>query len=82
MAGGGARLAEALRVLSACGHELDADQLLDVLWLARSLPAGPGAPFTGSGPRRARPPPAPAPNRTGCPSSGPDQNPTTGICPT
>ncbi|MFF2009280.1 SAV_2336 N-terminal domain-related protein [Streptomyces sp. NPDC058195] len=45
MTGDGARLAEALRVLSACGHELDADQLLDVLWLARSLPAGPGAPL-------------------------------------
>ncbi|MFE2070553.1 SAV_2336 N-terminal domain-related protein [Streptomyces sp. NPDC059467] len=40
MPGGGARLAEALRVLSATGHELDADQVLDVLWLARRLPAG------------------------------------------
>ncbi|MFF8715915.1 SAV_2336 N-terminal domain-related protein [Streptomyces sp. NPDC015184] len=42
---GGARLAEALRVLSAGGHELDADQLLDVLWLAHRLPRGPGAPL-------------------------------------
>ncbi|MGW3090648.1 SAV_2336 N-terminal domain-related protein [Streptomyces sp. NPDC001108] len=60
VSGDGARLAEALRVLSACGHELDADQLLDVLWLARSLPAGPGAPL-----RRERPEPAP-------PAAGPD----------
>lgn len=38
--GGGARLGEALRVLRGVGHDLDADQVLDVLWLARALPAG------------------------------------------
>ncbi|MFE7044093.1 SAV_2336 N-terminal domain-related protein [Streptomyces atratus] len=63
MPGGGVRLAEALRVLSACGHDLDADQLLDVLWLARSLPAGPGAPL-----HRERP-------ETGQPSAGPGPEP-------
>ncbi|MEU9607514.1 SAV_2336 N-terminal domain-related protein [Streptomyces sp. NPDC048057] len=34
----GERLTAALRVLRACGHDLDADQVLDVLWLARLLP--------------------------------------------
>ncbi|MFF8726551.1 SAV_2336 N-terminal domain-related protein [Streptomyces sp. NPDC015171] len=64
---GGERLAEALRVLSACGHELDADQVLDVLWLARRLPADADAPLR----REPSPPPAgpapdpgPAPGRT------------------
>ncbi|WP_285565224.1 SAV_2336 N-terminal domain-related protein [Streptomyces sp. RTGN2] len=61
MTGGGARLAEALRVLSACGHELDADQLLDVLWLARSLPAGPGAPLHREQPRSGPPAPGTGP---------------------
>ncbi|MGP4010167.1 SAV_2336 N-terminal domain-related protein [Streptomyces sp. 4N124] len=43
---GGERLGEVLRVLRACGHDLDADQVLDVLWLARRLPAGEVAPLT------------------------------------
>ncbi|MET7643134.1 SAV_2336 N-terminal domain-related protein [Streptomyces sp. NPDC005426] len=74
MAGGGARLAEALRVLSACGRELDADQLLDVLWLARSLPAGPGAPLhrdpPGAGPPTAAP--GPEPDRVSLLRPGPE----------
>ncbi|WP_217212231.1 SAV_2336 N-terminal domain-related protein [Streptomyces sp. AC550_RSS872] len=41
----GARLVEALRVLAASGEELDADQVLDVLWLARRLPSGDGMPL-------------------------------------
>ncbi|MFF1406302.1 SAV_2336 N-terminal domain-related protein [Streptomyces sp. NPDC058294] len=59
VAGGGERLTEVLRVLAACGHDLDADQVLDVLWLARRLPAGPDAPLL-----REPPPPAgqPAPD--------------------
>ncbi|MEV0239919.1 SAV_2336 N-terminal domain-related protein [Streptomyces sp. NPDC050674] len=78
MAGGGARLTEALRVLSACGQELDAEQVLDVLWLARRLPAGPTAPLSHT-PHPARPeqpqPPAsepdtPAPPRP--PAPGPN----------
>ncbi|MFD7131261.1 SAV_2336 N-terminal domain-related protein [Streptomyces sp. NPDC059894] len=56
-AGGGARLAEALRVLRACGHDLDADQVLDVLWLAGRLPSGTAAPLHRTGP--AEHPPAP-----------------------
>ncbi|MFJ3639546.1 SAV_2336 N-terminal domain-related protein [Streptomyces sp. NPDC090108] len=60
MAGGGDRLAEALRVLSACGHDLDAGQLLDVLWLARLLPAGAGAPLRQEAPEEP-PEPEPAP---------------------
>ncbi|WP_215137929.1 SAV_2336 N-terminal domain-related protein [Streptomyces sp. ISL-96] len=66
MAGGGARLAEALRVLSACGHDLDADQVLDVLWLARHLPAGPHAPLHSDPPAPQLPPAplaAPEPDR-------------------
>ncbi|QOV36117.1 hypothetical protein IM697_39910 [Streptomyces ferrugineus] len=56
--GGGARLTEALRVLAAAGQELDADQVLDVLWLARRLPGGSNAPLG----RCARvEPPAPQP---------------------
>ncbi|WP_432191979.1 SAV_2336 N-terminal domain-related protein [Streptomyces sp. bgisy027] len=43
--GGGTRLTEALRVLAAAGQELDADQVLDVLWLARRLPGGARAPL-------------------------------------
>ncbi|MGW3466761.1 hypothetical protein ACWDE9_47855, partial [Streptomyces olivaceoviridis] len=59
MPGGGERLAEVLRVLAACGHELDADQVLDVLWLARRLPPDAGAPLL----REPSPPPArPAPD--------------------
>ncbi|MFI6039061.1 SAV_2336 N-terminal domain-related protein [Streptomyces sp. NPDC051315] len=63
--GGGARLAEALRVLRACGQDLDADQVLDVLWLARRLPAGPAAPLNRAGfaePPAAAQPTEPAPD--------------------
>ncbi|WP_405562083.1 SAV_2336 N-terminal domain-related protein [Streptomyces sp. NBC_01180] len=63
-AAGGGPLADALRVLSACGHDLDADQVLDVLWLARRLPAGEAAPLHQDEPAAA-PPPEP-------PDSGPD----------
>lgn len=62
-AGDGTRLAEALRVLSACGRELDAEQVLDVLWLARRLPAGLAAPL-GRTAHPARPDP-PQPSTTG-----------------
>ncbi|MER5194855.1 SAV_2336 N-terminal domain-related protein [Streptomyces sp. NPDC002755] len=58
---GGSGLAEALRVLRACGHDLDAEQVLDVLWLARRLPAGPDAPLS-RGLRPAEEPPPPAPS--------------------
>ncbi|MDX2961849.1 SAV_2336 N-terminal domain-related protein [Streptomyces acidiscabies] len=67
MTGGGERLDEVLRILRACGYgmrELDADQILDVLWLARRLTANTDAPLS---PRPASPlpqpppPPAPAP---------------------
>ncbi|MFF3203165.1 SAV_2336 N-terminal domain-related protein [Streptomyces sp. NPDC002962] len=57
---GGIGLAEALRVLRACGHDLDAEQVLDVLWLARRLPAGPDAPLS-RGLRPAEEPPPPPP---------------------
>ncbi|QHA08426.1 hypothetical protein GQF42_38805 [Streptomyces broussonetiae] len=66
MAGGGGRLAEALRVLAACGHDLDADQVLDVLWLARRLPADTDAPLLREPepvPVRPVPDPAPEPGR-------------------
>ncbi|WP_416975802.1 SAV_2336 N-terminal domain-related protein [Streptomyces sp. 4F14] len=61
MPDGGGLLGEALRILRPCGHgleELDADQLLDVLWLARRLPADQDAPLL---PRPAAPGPRPAP---------------------
>ncbi|MFD5267071.1 SAV_2336 N-terminal domain-related protein [Streptomyces sp. NPDC058335] len=58
--GGGARLAEVLRVLRAGGRELDAGQVLDVLWLARRLPAGAAAPLHRAAPAE---PPAPVPPR-------------------
>ncbi|MEU2060608.1 SAV_2336 N-terminal domain-related protein [Streptomyces sp. NPDC013455] len=62
VAGGGERLAEVLRVLAACGHDLDADQVLDVLWLARRLPADAAAPLLREpSPPPARPAPEPAP---------------------
>ncbi|MEU4930600.1 SAV_2336 N-terminal domain-related protein [Streptomyces yokosukanensis] len=57
-------MAEALRVLAACGHDLDADQVLDVLWLARRLPAGADAPLLREPeppPGRTAPDPAPEP---------------------
>ncbi|MFC9908976.1 SAV_2336 N-terminal domain-related protein [Streptomyces sp. NPDC127197] len=57
---GGERLAEALRVLRACGHDLDADQVLDVLWLARRLPTGEVAPLSRDL-ATARPAPSEAP---------------------
>ncbi|MEU1051075.1 SAV_2336 N-terminal domain-related protein [Streptomyces sp. NPDC005876] len=56
MPAGGERLAEVLRLLGACRVELDADQVLDVLWLARKLPGGTDAPL-----RRPAPAPEPAP---------------------
>ncbi|WP_151477120.1 SAV_2336 N-terminal domain-related protein [Streptomyces albicerus] len=59
MARGGERLAEALRVLGACGQDLDADQVLDVLWLARRLPASAAAPLHRG--LRTAPPPAARP---------------------
>jgi len=80
MAGGGERLGEVLRILHACGfgtRELDADQILDVLWLARRLPVGADAPLSAQ-PAPPRPPsapePAPEPDRTAVepPPPGPD----------
>ncbi|MEU5073511.1 SAV_2336 N-terminal domain-related protein [Streptomyces asoensis] len=59
----GARLAKALRVLRAVGHELDADQVLDVLWLARTLPAAAATAL-------APPSPAGRPEDTGPPAPG------------
>ncbi|MEV6496291.1 SAV_2336 N-terminal domain-related protein [Streptomyces prunicolor] len=58
VAGGEERFAEALRVLAACGHDLDADQILDVLWLARKLPVGEDAPLRPE-PSADHPHPAP-----------------------
>jgi hypothetical protein len=55
---GGERLAEALRALGAYGHDLDADQVLDVLWLARRLPVSEAAPLN-CGLRTAQEPPSP-----------------------
>jgi MinD-like ATPase involved in chromosome partitioning or flagellar assembly len=77
---GGARLAEALRVLSASGHELDADQVLDVLWLARRLPAGAATALRPAVPADRPPaepplppePPEPAPAGQAPPPDGPD----------
>ncbi|MFF4348084.1 SAV_2336 N-terminal domain-related protein [Streptomyces sp. NPDC001530] len=75
MAGGGDRLAEALRVLGACGQDLDADQVLDVLWLARRLPATDAAPLN-RGLRAAQEPPprpaAPEPDEQPPPQSAPE----------
>ncbi|MFK4144273.1 SAV_2336 N-terminal domain-related protein [Streptomyces sp. NPDC004065] len=74
-AGRGARLAEALRVLAACGHDLDADEVLDVLWLARRLPPGADAPLHQEPPAAPRtPPPDPEqpPAATAPPVTGPD----------
>ncbi|GAA4809399.1 SAV_2336 N-terminal domain-related protein [Streptomyces ziwulingensis] len=48
----GERLGEVLKILGACRVDLDADQVLDVLWLARRLPPGVDAPLY-------RPAPAP-----------------------
>ena len=65
VAGGEERFGEALRVLAACGHDLDADQILDVLWLARKLPVSEDAPLRPepSAAQRPAPPPAPKPDR-------------------
>ncbi|AVH56954.1 MULTISPECIES: SAV_2336 N-terminal domain-related protein [Streptomyces] len=75
MAGGGERLAQALRVLGAAGHDLDADQVLDVLWLARRLPATEDAPLH-RGLRAAQEPPppptAPAPDEQPLPQPAPE----------
>ncbi|MFG2541104.1 SAV_2336 N-terminal domain-related protein [Streptomyces sp. NPDC048594] len=59
MPAGGERLAEALRLLGVCRVDLDADQVLDVLWLARRLPAGAEAPLHRQAPARPRPPEPP-----------------------
>ncbi|WP_077796725.1 SAV_2336 N-terminal domain-related protein [Streptomyces sp. JHA26] len=59
MPAGGERLTEMLRLLGACHVDLDADQVLDVLWLARRLPAGPEAPLHRQAPARPQPPPPP-----------------------
>ncbi|MFI2204283.1 SAV_2336 N-terminal domain-related protein [Streptomyces sp. NPDC020192] len=75
MAGGGGRLAEALRVLAACGHDLDADQVLDVLWLARRLPAGTDAPLLREpepAPEHSAPGPAPEPGPAAPQAPAPD----------
>ncbi|CAL9481917.1 hypothetical protein SUDANB151_03038 [Streptomyces sp. enrichment culture] len=56
---GGERLAEVLRLLGACRVDLDADQVLDVLWLARQLPAGPEAPLHRQAPDRTPEPTTP-----------------------
>lgn len=61
VAGGGERFGDALRILAACGHDLDADQILDVLWLARRLPVGENAPLRAE-------PPAPRPHQTPTPT--------------
>ncbi|WP_432080252.1 SAV_2336 N-terminal domain-related protein [Streptomyces sp. WAC 04229] len=56
MPAGGERLAEVLRLLGVCRVDLDADQVLDVLWLARRLPAGAEAPLHRQAPARPQPP--------------------------
>ncbi|MGV9311082.1 SAV_2336 N-terminal domain-related protein [Streptomyces sp. NPDC003691] len=69
----GARLGELLGVLRAAGRELDAEQVLDVLWLARLLPAAaPDAPLAA--PAAAAPPPA----GTEPAGDGPDRAPAAG----
>ncbi|WP_433454541.1 SAV_2336 N-terminal domain-related protein [Streptomyces sp. CA-142005] len=73
VAGGGGRLTEALRVLASCGHDLDADQVLDVLWLARRLPADTEAPL------RREPPPVPG---RPAPGPAPDPGPAAAQAPT
>ncbi|MCL6673938.1 SAV_2336 N-terminal domain-related protein [Streptomyces panaciradicis] len=77
MAGGpGERFAEALRILAACGHDLDADQVLDVLWLARRLPVGEHAPLRPDPPTVPEPatpaPAAPEPERAAAEQAPPD----------
>ncbi|MGJ7877400.1 SAV_2336 N-terminal domain-related protein [Streptomyces rochei] len=59
MPAGGERLAETLRLLGACRVDLDADQVLDVLWLARRLPVGPESPLHRQAPARPQPPAPP-----------------------
>ncbi|MFE5190043.1 SAV_2336 N-terminal domain-related protein [Streptomyces sp. NPDC056628] len=75
--GGGTRLSEALRVLASAGQELDADQVLDVLWLARRLPGGVEAPLgrpAGVEPQVPQPPAADEPDKAAPtrPATGPD----------
>ncbi|MFJ6982287.1 MULTISPECIES: SAV_2336 N-terminal domain-related protein [unclassified Streptomyces] len=66
-AGSGERLAEVVRVLRAGGHDLDAGQVLDVLWLARRLPPDAELPLNrtrdGRAPLAAAPAPVSAPDR-------------------
>lgn len=73
--GGGERLDDVLRVLAACGHDLDVDQVLDVLWLARRLPVGEDAPLLPeppAAPARHTPPPAPEADRAAPEPAPPD----------
>ncbi|WP_053659581.1 SAV_2336 N-terminal domain-related protein [Streptomyces sp. MMG1121] len=77
-ADGGGPLGEALRVLAACGHHLDADQVLDALWLARRMPADADAPLLrllrepAPAPGHPVPTPAPEPGRTARQTPTPD----------
>ncbi|MFF3884842.1 SAV_2336 N-terminal domain-related protein [Streptomyces sp. NPDC001914] len=78
MAGGGDRLAEALRVLGACGQDLDADLVLDVLWLARRLPSTDQAPLSVGlrpSPQPASPAADPEPASEPLPPPGPAPEP-------
>ncbi|MER5945478.1 SAV_2336 N-terminal domain-related protein [Streptomyces sp. NPDC001904] len=77
----GDRLAEALRVLSGAGVDLDVQQALDVLWLAGRLPAE-QAPLR----RHVAPPPAEEPDRQAAPPvpvvpSVPESGPATAPAP-
>ncbi len=65
MPAGGERLAETLRLLGACRVDLDADQVLDVLWLARRLPVGPESPLHRQAPARPQQPAPPDAPETG-----------------
>jgi MinD-like ATPase involved in chromosome partitioning or flagellar assembly len=82
MPAGGDRLAEVLRVLRGCGLDLDADQVLDVLWLARRVPTGEDASLhrllhrrEPDPPQLPEPPDAPGPadrDEPQQPAAGPD----------
>ncbi|MEU5221356.1 SAV_2336 N-terminal domain-related protein [Streptomyces toyocaensis] len=70
MPAGGERLGEVLRLLGACRLDLDADQVLDVLWLARRLPPDTEAPLHRQAPHRfeqPEPPDGPGPEDRGAP---------------
>ncbi|MFJ5532671.1 SAV_2336 N-terminal domain-related protein [Streptomyces sp. NPDC093261] len=76
MPAGGERLSEVLRTLAGCGLDLDADQILDVLWLARRLPTGADTPLRRHAPDRPQqpaPPDDPGPqDRTAPPQPAPE----------